>query len=118
MSTDANKEIARRWNEEFINHRQIDAIDRFLHPNYVGHPPGGYPHTPDRTRFKEVLQHLESTPDLSLQLEDLIAEGDKVVIRYTFHDGGKAVARGISIYRIEDGKIIEDWFHQTAEPEA
>ena len=117
MSTEANKEIARRWNEEFFNQRKIDAIDRFLHPNYVGYP-GGSAGTIDRTTFKEAFQGPEFTPDLHLQIEDLIAEGDKVAFRWTMHQGGKAAVRGISIYRIEDGKIIEDWHHNAEVPEA
>jgi predicted SnoaL-like aldol condensation-catalyzing enzyme len=37
MSAEANKEIVRRWYEELFNQRQVDANDRFLHPNYVNH---------------------------------------------------------------------------------
>jgi len=117
MSTEANKEIARRWNEEFINQRKIDAIERFLHPNYVQHP-GANPGTTDFAAAREAfIQGLESTPDVHLQIKDLIAEGDKVAFRWTWHEGGKAVAGGISIYRIADGKIIEDWFYNAEVPE-
>ena len=111
MSTEANKEIARRWNEEVINQRKLDAIDQFLHPNYVG-----YPDTHGLAAARAgFTQWIESTPDLHLQIEDQIAEGDKVVTRWTIRQGGKTYA-GVSIYRIEDGKIIEDWNHWTETP--
>ncbi len=114
MSTETNKEIARRWNEEFWNQRQVEAIDRFIHPNYVGHPVNIRGLAAAREHYTKLL---EAAPDVHLQIEDLIAEGDKVVIRHTMHIGGKAAERGISIYRIEDGKIIEDWFHNAEVPE-
>ena len=120
MSTEANKEIVRRWNEEFFNQRQVDAIDRFLHPNYVGHP-GGSPGTMDFAAAKEEFtKGLESnaTSDAQLRIDDLIAEGDKVAFRWSVHQGGRAVWSGISIHRIEDDKIIEDWYHSTEAAEA
>ena len=109
MSTEANKEIVRHFNEEFWNQRKLDAIDRFLHPNYTGHP-GNTPLAAARENFTKML---EDAPDLHLQIDDLIAEGDKVVTRWTWQEGRKAAARGISIYRIEDGKITEDWAYAT-----
>ena len=119
MSTEANKEIARRWNEEFFNQRKIDAFDRFFHPNYVQHPGGSLDTTDFATAREQFTQGLaEAPPDLHLQIEDLIAEGDKVAFRWTAHQGGKAIAGGISIYRIEDGKIIEDWFYNAEVPQA
>jgi predicted ester cyclase len=60
-------------------------------------------------------------PDLSAKLEDLVAEGDKVVVRFTAegtHDGtllgvpptGKRMRiSGISIYRLAEGKFVEHW---------
>ncbi len=122
MSTEANKEISRRWNEEFWNQGQVDAIDRFLHPNYVQHP-GRSAGTTDFAAAKEsfiqgLKQVRESHPTAQLRIDDLIAEGDKVAFRWTAHEGGRAVWSGISIHRIADGKIIEDWFHNAEVPEA
>ena len=114
MSTEANKEISRRWNEEFFNQRQVDAIDRYLHPNYIQHPSNM-----DLAAAREFFTNgLESTPNLHLQIEDLIAEGDKVVTRWTMHGWQGKTWGGISIYRIEDGKIAEDWAYAAEIPEA
>ena len=115
MSTDANKEIVRRWNEELFNQRQADANDRFLHPNYVNHSANFQGLAAAKEVFAKVL---ESAPTLHLQMDDVIAEGDTVVARWTWQESGKVTATGISIYRIEDGKIIEDWYHSSAAAEA
>ncbi len=63
-----------------------------------------------------------AVPDLQLTVEDMVAEGDKVVVRWTFrgtHTGVSAsgtpptgkplTALAIGIYRFVDGKIAEDW---------
>ncbi len=114
MSTEATKEISRRWNEEFFNQRQVDAIDRFLHPDYVSHSNNIQGLAAAREAYTKML---EDSPDLHLQIEDVIAEGDQVVTRWTMRTGEKAWA-GISIERIVDGKIAEDWFHATEVSEA
>ncbi len=122
MSTEANKEIVRRWNEEFFNQRKLDAIDRFFHPNYVQYP--------GNIRLAAVSEGftvgLESNPDAHLQIEDLIAEGDTVAGRVSYratHKGefihpvvgripptGKQITiTGIAVVRISDGKIAEQW---------
>ena len=69
-----------------------------------------------------VSSFIEAFPDISFSVEDLIAEGDKVVSRYTIsgtHQGeteefgpptGRQMAlEGITIHRFEDGKIVEEW---------
>jgi steroid delta-isomerase-like uncharacterized protein len=69
-----------------------------------------------------VSSFLEAFPDISFSVEDLIAERDKVVSRYTGRGthrgeteefgpptGRRIEVEGISIHRIEDGKIVEEW---------
>jgi predicted ester cyclase len=72
-------------------------------------------------RTQYVLAALPAIPDLNYTLEDMVAEGDKVVARYTArftHKGtymgipatGKQVAaKGVEIYRLAGGKIVESW---------
>ncbi len=115
MSTEVNKEIARRWHEEVFNHRNFAAIDQFLHPNYVGHRDNTQGLTAAREGFIKLLK---DTPDLHLHIDDVIAEGDKVVTRWTWQEGERVTWTGISIHRFEDGKIIEDWAHYTKAAEA
>ncbi len=114
MSTEANKEISHRWNEEFFNQRQVDALDRFLHPNYVQHPSNM-----NLAAAKEFfIKYLEANPNAHVQIDDLIAEGDKVVVRFTVHGLEGKTWTGIAIHRYEDGKIIEDWAYATEASEA
>jgi predicted ester cyclase len=115
MSVEENKAIARRWNDELFNKGNPDIIDELADANYVMHPG-----MVDREGFKQIdLGAVLS--DLSITMEDMIAEDDRVAFRATVrgkHTGeymgapptGKQVTLTvISIYQIKDGKIVEDW---------
>jgi predicted SnoaL-like aldol condensation-catalyzing enzyme len=91
MSTTANKEIVRRFYEEVFNQRNIDAIDELVHPEFLNHDP-----TPVASRDPESMKQFIHTitqafPDHHHAIfqrkgfanEDLIAEGDQVVMRCT-----------------------------------
>ena len=122
MSTTTNKEIVRRFYEEVFNQRNVDAIDELVHPQFLNHDP-----TPVASRDPESMKQFIHTitqafPDHHHAIEDLIAEGDKVVMRCTLtatHQGlfpgflempptGKSICqRQIHILRIQDGKVAE-----------
>jgi predicted ester cyclase len=117
MSIEENKAIARRWNEELFDKGNPDIIDELAHPDYVSHP-GMSSHE----AFKQSAMQMGSVlSDWSITLEDLIAEGDRVAFRWTAHathsgpymgvqpTGKQITLMGITIYRIADGKVIEDW---------
>ncbi|MFQ6059407.1 MAG: ester cyclase [Anaerolineae bacterium] len=121
MATEENKALVRRLIEEAWNKGNLAVIDELLSPDYVLHfaAPGA---TPDREGYKQaVSMHHTAFADFRLTIEDMVAEGDKVVIRWTIrgtHKGeyigiaatGKEVTMtGISIRRIEGGKIMEEW---------
>jgi len=115
-----NKAIARRATEE-INKRDWATFMELHAPDLVYHGPG----TPKPLRREEMVQSLRMNyaafPDKRVTIEDIIAEGDKVVIRMTFkgtHKGdfmgipatGKEVTQtDIVILRIAGGKIVEVW---------
>ncbi|WP_396610615.1 ester cyclase [Haloferax sp. S1W] len=117
-----NKEIARKLPEEAINEGNLDIIDELVADDYVGRNPAvpePY-HGPDGV--KEFVSMVRTAfPDLEYTVEDLIAEGDKVVRRDRAtgtHDGefmgveptGKEIEiQGVVIVRIEDGKFAESW---------
>jgi steroid delta-isomerase-like uncharacterized protein len=121
MSTEDNKALVRRFYEEVFNRKNIAAIDEFIAPNVVDHaaPPG----TPGGIEGQKQLigQYLTAFPDLHFTVEDMIAEGDKVVDRITArgtHQGefmgipptGKhATVTAIDITRIAGGKFVEHW---------
>jgi steroid delta-isomerase-like uncharacterized protein len=123
MSTEENKALERRLIEA-VNQGQeaaMAAMEELFAPDYVYHGPGVFGDM-DLAALKEMTPAFYAAfPDQHLAVEDLIAEGDKVVGRYTFrgtHQGefmgvpatGKVVTwTGIYISRIAGGKFVEDW---------
>lgn len=90
MSTEQNKSIVRRWIEEGWNKHNLAVIDQVYAANFVQHES-----EPQTVNSSEALKqyvgaYLAAFPDLNLSIEDLIAEGDKVVWRFnsTRHQNG------------------------------
>jgi steroid delta-isomerase-like uncharacterized protein len=120
MSAEENRALARRsW--EIVSQRNPDLIEEFYPPDLVWHEPDQ-----DIRGYEQAKQFvstfLQAFPDINISVEDVIAEGDKVVSRYTIrgtHQGeteafgpptGRQMAlEGITIHRFEDGKIVEEW---------
>ena len=120
MSTEENKALIRHFVEE-ANKHNLNQADEMCAPDVVGHFPG-LPPVQGLDTFKQLVSGmLTAFPDLHVTVEDLIAEGDKVVFRQTWrgtHQGafqgirptGKQVTfTGIAICRIVGGKIAEEW---------
>ena len=114
MSVEENKALARRWNDEILNGRKLEAFDQVLHPDYVNHSgsDSSWATTSQgleqaKRRFGELFQR---APDWQVVLEDLFGEGDCVAVRGTFTNKGKPTANFISVYRFSDGKIVDDWY--------
>jgi predicted ester cyclase len=118
MTTDDNKALVQRFFEEVINQRNLAALSQFVDPGGVNHTaPPGMPQ-----EAKQFLGlYLGAFPDVQATVEDLMADGDKVVARVSFrgtHQGafrgiaptGKPIAAmGINIFRIANGKLVEHW---------
>jgi steroid delta-isomerase-like uncharacterized protein len=115
-----NKRLARRIYEEVLNERRLDLLDELVRPDYVEHDPlPGQREGIDgiRDRYAMLIEGL----DPHFTIEDVIAEHDKVVVRWTNSGtnvgdflGAPATNRpfstpGIDIYRVEDGKLAEHW---------
>ena len=118
MTTDDNKALVQRFFEEIINQRNLAALDQFVLPGGVNHTvPPGMPQ--EANQF--LGQYLNAFPDVKATVEDLVADGDKVVARVSYrgtHQGafrgiaptGKQIAvMGINIFRIANGKLVEHW---------
>jgi predicted SnoaL-like aldol condensation-catalyzing enzyme len=108
MATDQNKDVVRRFVNEVLIGGHFDRIDQLLAPGYVNRAFGV-----DLRAFKGMLPGLASVlPERHFDIEELIAEGDAVVARYTSEmrdAGGKTISvRGMTYYRLADGKIVED----------
>jgi predicted SnoaL-like aldol condensation-catalyzing enzyme len=108
MATGNNKDVVRRFIEEVLAGGKLDQIDELLAPGYVNRAFGA-----DLEEFKGMAAGLSAAlPDHRIDIEDLVAEGDAVVARYTgqMRDrSGKTISvRGLTFYRLADGKIVED----------
>ena len=120
MPTEANKAIIRRLIEEVLNQGRLDVINVLFAADFVDRS------TAEQTPGPEGVKQFVSAvrvgfPDLLVSIDDLLAEGDKVVIRTTWqgtHQGiyagreptGKRVRRTmIQIFRLADGKLVEEW---------
>jgi steroid delta-isomerase-like uncharacterized protein len=116
--SEENKALARRSWELPDN---VDIIEEIYAPDLVWHDPDR-----DIRGFEEAKQFISmyktAFPDLSTTVEDEIAEGDKVVTRWTVRGthqgeieefgpptGRQAEIKGITISRIDGGKIVEEW---------
>jgi steroid delta-isomerase-like uncharacterized protein len=121
MSLEKNKGLARRYQEEVWGKGDLALIDELLAPDFIDHSlPAGM--DPGFAGAKRAVQGaLDAFPDGQWTVEDLIAEGDKVVIRWKLqatheHEfrgiapvGKPVTVAGITILRIADGKIAERW---------
>ncbi len=119
--SEENKDLARRSWEMLVNQQNPDAIDELYTADLVWHEPDQ-----DVRGSEEAKQflgmYLSAFPDMHVAVEDAIAEGDQVATRWTIrgtHQGeieefgsptGRQVEiKGITIHRIEGGKIAEEW---------
>jgi steroid delta-isomerase-like uncharacterized protein len=122
MSTEENKAIVRHWIEQAWENKNVDIIDELHAPDYVGHIVGTPGPIQGREAFKQLFASYLAALDIHRTNEFLVAEGDKVVAYDNYrvkHVGefagipptGKELnATGIDIYRIVDGKIVEQWY--------
>ncbi len=121
MSVEENKIIVRRLYQEFFNKGNLAIADELIAPNYVNHsaPPE---QEPGPEGVKQRGAGLRTAfPDLCTTIEDIVAEGDRVVARITsrgthrgthlgVHPTGKLVLwTGVDIFVIRAGKLVEAW---------
>ena len=121
MPSEENKRLVRRFYEE-IDKGNLDAMDELVAEDYVDHNPPPFPGLgKGREGLKQAFKIFwEATPGYH-QIEDQIAEGDKVVTRLTAygkHEGDLPGAprtghdlkmTSITIHRIANGKLAEKW---------
>src|SRR6202049_282821 len=114
MTHSEGREFIRNHFEEFVNRKNVDIGNVNFAPNFMDHgadvPPGTPPGPAGAIQY--VAGALKRFPDLYVQIEDMIAEDDKVVVRnhWTAADsqnGRKLEFRGIVICRIPRRQIVE-----------
>jgi predicted ester cyclase len=111
MSQELNKSIVRRIWKEVWQEGSLATLDELVDANHLLH---AYPEDLAYGSGVEGLKRLIATnranlPDAQLTLEDLIAEGDKVVTRYTVRVGPSATTTGIWIDRLQGNRVVESW---------
>lgn len=127
MLTEMNKAVVRRFIEECSNGRNDALLEQIISPDWLSHgTQSASAYAPGLPRGVEGVKQLQSQvfsiwPDNHWTIEDMIAEGDKVVVRMTSQATHQGTYRGIPatgkqvrfssiwIYRLVDGKIVEAW---------
>jgi steroid delta-isomerase-like uncharacterized protein len=121
--SEENKQLVRRWFEQVWNQGRVDAIDEMFAADGLAY---GLAEDPNEGMGPSGFRDLHTTfrgafPDMTIKVDDVIAEGDKVAVRCSVrgrHRGdhlGIAATdtpvdfTGLLIVRICDGKIVEAW---------
>lgn len=125
MATDQttrNKQLVEGFIQELFSKGDLEAVDRYLDPGFVNHDPP-FPGAPSgREGMRQAAAMFrQALPDWHSEVDQLVAEGDVVVERFTacgVHRGelmgapatGRTIVlHGINVFRIDGDKIVERW---------
>jgi steroid delta-isomerase-like uncharacterized protein len=119
-SAQENKAIVLRHWEEVVSKGNLDLIEEIFAPDFVAYEADQDIRGPEGVR-QFLLMLRAAFPDLQVTVEDVLAEGDKVVQRWSGHgshegelmglppSGKRISVAGITISRFEGGKVAEEW---------
>ncbi|MEP7255894.1 MAG: ester cyclase [Ferruginibacter sp.] len=122
MTTEQNKAIVTRVNKEFIEGGKKETVYELFSPDFINQTaPPGSPQGPEAIIY--FFDHMlkPAFPDLKVVIHELVAEGDKVTTRKSFHathkgeffgvpaSNKKVTMEVIDIIRLRDGKYVEHW---------
>ena len=121
MSIEQNKEFVRKHFDEFVNRKNLEVAERNFAAEYQEHgtdAPADYAPGPEGPK-RYLAAAFKRFPDIHVTIEDIIAEGDKVVVRNTWRatdklNGQRIEFGGIVIWRIAHGQLIERWAYLQA----
>ncbi|MDP9484295.1 MAG: ester cyclase [Actinomycetota bacterium] len=114
------KRVVRRYYDEVFTRRNIAALDELFAPGFVGHSATVGSYTLSDMR-RDIAREHETMPEDEVVIKDQVAEGDRVVTRFSYrwkHDqsvfgeppsGRWITMEGVQIDRLEAGKIAERW---------
>ena len=113
LSPEQMKRIVKDHFEDFVNKKHAGVIRKNMTPTFYDHDgPGGKPTGVDGDEQMMVSMY-KAMPDLHLTIEEMIAEGDKVVCRnvwrWTDASGKRMQFHGFVLWRFEGDKIAERW---------
>lgn len=119
LSPDEMKAFVRNHFEEFVNKRNAAVIRQNMTSDFYDHNGPGNRPTDVKGDEEMMLQMYKVMPDLHLTIEDMIAEGDKVVCRNVWRwtdpkSNSRMEFHGFVLWRFEGGKIAERWATVTA----
>jgi steroid delta-isomerase-like uncharacterized protein len=124
MNLERNKAIVERYYGE-LNRGNTAIVDELIDPNFIAHDPS----LPEELRegiasLKRVIERSRTAfPDQRIEMDDIIAESDRVACRLKFYghlasewdgaegDGREISFTGMGMYRIESDRIAEAWFN-------
>jgi steroid delta-isomerase-like uncharacterized protein len=123
MSTDTNKVVSRRFLTEIFGQGKLAVADEIIALDHVNSGPGALPGLPPGPEGSKqlVMVYRNAFPDVQFTIDEQIAEGDKVVTRWSAHGthkgelagipptGKSATVTGMGVDRIVNGKIVESW---------
>jgi predicted ester cyclase len=122
LDPDHNKRLARRALREIYTMGDLELADELIHPDFVDHEPAHPEHPTGPESVKQTVRSLHAAfGGLRFEVEDEIAEGDKVVQLATMSGrqrgplmgreptGKEFAVRHVYIWRIADGRIVEHW---------
>ena len=120
--SEENKAVARREIVELFGRGNFDAANDIYHPDYVGHEPTSGDIRGIEAAKQYAASFRQAFPDLQPTIEDQVAEGDKIVTRFSVRGthqgetedfgpptGNRFEITGITVEQFAEGKIVEDW---------
>jgi len=127
VSVEENKALARRWFEDLFNTGNLEMADEIIAPDHVNHDPT-LPDIPTGPEGQKQIVNLYrgAFTNAHISVEDQLAEGDRVVTRWTSSGthqgelmgvaptGNQVRITGITINRLSGGKIVESWSNYDA----
>lgn len=126
MNEERNKAVVKRFIERMWNQRQLELADELFAADCVTHQlrtgadSSGAPRPPASVKA-EAAAWFAAFPDLRFNVEQMFAANDHVITRYTMlgtqtgpwmglaPTGKKVSVPMMTIHRVRDGKIVEDW---------
>ena len=118
----SNKEILKRFYEEVYVQWNMETSDELLSPDFISHDwPKGYQGAEGFRKYYKAFKN--SLPDARYKVKDILADGDRVAVRWEMTatytqafpgidippSGQRVTLKGVAIYRIEDGRLAERW---------
>jgi len=117
-----NAEVVQVVFSELWSKGSVELIDDLFAENFVGHFPGETAHGREGVRA-QVSAHRQAFPDWTEEVEDMIADRDRVAVRFTSRGtnlgdflghpptGNRVEISEVAIFRLSDSKIVEQWVY-------